>query len=472
MLLGLLLRGAVVQRVDLGRLAGRDAAVIRVRVPGETLHVFVVAQLGGAGPRDAYGLRDGAVALLAAPGDARAAMRGEGRHRHEAKWRAALEGARVGSVRATRLVLEKGTDLIVIGGGDSGVLEIATAAGGVPHEEQEPDADAHEDDEAALRATLLSRGLELTSQVLGNAFEMRRVAVVRAITKASARLARRVEAIGGDLSRIGAAEDKATLARLFVAEAARAVRGAKDLSVVDWSSGEKAIVTMPLDPSRGAREQIDALFKRAKRLKDGSRIGHERLAQATAAIAKLREGTELAAQATTLAELESVVLSARATAGKDFTIDQAATIGAGKRRAKQAPLPSYRTFVAASGAKILVGRGAAQNDDLTLHVARPHDLWLHAKGRAGAHVIVPLAKGASCPSEVLVDAAHLAAHFSEERDETAVEVEYTPRRYLRKPRGSAPGLVIVDREKVLILRRDDATLRRLLESETSVIASP
>jgi predicted ribosome quality control (RQC) complex YloA/Tae2 family protein len=80
-------------------------------------------------------------------------------------------------------------------------------------------------------------------------------------------------------------------------------------------------------------------------------------------------------------------------------------------------------------------------------------------------VVVPLDKGASCPAEVLVDAAHLAAHFSDARGERVVEVQTTPRRYIRKPRGSAPGAVIVDREKVLVLRVDDERLKQLLSSE-------
>ena len=133
--------------------------------------------------------------------------------------------------------------------------------------------------------------------------------------------------------------------------------------------------------------------------------------------------------------------------------------------AAQPPLPPYRTFLSASGARILVGRSAEKNDALTFHVARPHDLWLHAKNRTGSHVVVPLDKKGSCPGDVLVDAAHLAAHFSEARDEALVEVQYTPRRYLRKPRGSAAGLVVVDREKVLLLRREDDRLRALLERE-------
>jgi predicted ribosome quality control (RQC) complex YloA/Tae2 family protein len=111
---------------------------------------------------------------------------------------------------------------------------------------------------------------------------------------------------------------------------------------------------------------------------------------------------------------------------------------------------------------ILVGRGAKDNDALVTKVARPHDVWLHAKGRTGAHVVVPLSKEESIPTELLVDAAHLAAHFSDARGETVVEVQWTPRKYVRKPKGAAPGAVIVDREKVLVLRVDPARLQELL----------
>jgi predicted ribosome quality control (RQC) complex YloA/Tae2 family protein len=112
-----------------------------------------------------------------------------------------------------------------------------------------------------------------------------------------------------------------------------------------------------------------------------------------------------------------------------------------------------------------VGKGAADNDTLTLRIAKPNDLWLHAKDRTGAHVLVPLEKNHTCPAEDLVDAAHLAAHFSDAREETAVDVQYTPKRYLRKPKGSAVGAVVVDREKVLALRFDAALLKQLLERE-------
>jgi predicted ribosome quality control (RQC) complex YloA/Tae2 family protein len=255
-------------------------------------------------------------------------------------------------------------------------------------------------------------------------------------------------------------------AQLFVAEAARAPRGATRLVTVDWSSGEAREVELRLDAARGAREQIDAMFRRARRLKEGARIARARLEDAERALSALRAIVEGLAEEQQ-PDVEALETRARAAAPRDFKLASggAPSLRARGRAGGQSALPPHRVFVGGSGARILVGRGAEKNDALTFHVARPHDLWLHAKNRTGAHVIVPLDKGASCPAEVLVEAAHLAAHFSEARDERVVEVQYTPRRYLRKPRGSPPGLVVVDREKVLVLRREDSLLRRLLERE-------
>jgi predicted ribosome quality control (RQC) complex YloA/Tae2 family protein len=122
-------------------------------------------------------------------------------------------------------------------------------------------------------------------------------------------------------------------------------------------------------------------------------------------------------------------------------------------------------FVTLDGSSVLVGRGAADNDRLTLRVARPHDLWLHARGVTGAHVIVRLTKGQSCSAEALVDAATLAAHFSDLRGETIVDVLYTPRRFVHKRRGSPVGSVALGSEKVIAVRIETGRLERLLESE-------
>jgi predicted ribosome quality control (RQC) complex YloA/Tae2 family protein len=397
------LSAGTLQKVRVTRLGPREVALLELRVPGETRHVVVAQGLG--------------VGLLGAE--------------ERARLKQAMAGAvKPGEVR-TRALVE----------------EVSRALEGVE------------------RAELETRGKRIVEEVARGEAGSRREALRRALAKAMARVERRIEAVRGDLARAEGADSMAQRARLFVAEAARAPRGATSLVVVDWSSGVAQPVELALDPARGAREQLDAVFARARRLKEGARIARARLEDGEKALAALAEVARAIPDAPD-ADLARWTGVARAAAPRDFKLAGPST-GTSRPRTTQAALPPYRTFVTASGTRLLVGRSADRNDTLTFHVARPHDLWLHAKNRAGSHVIVPLEKSASCPADVLVDAAHLAAHFSEARDEAVVEVQYTPRRYLRKPRGSAPGFVVVDREKVLVLRREEDRLRGLLDREVS-----
>jgi predicted ribosome quality control (RQC) complex YloA/Tae2 family protein len=293
-----------------------------------------------------------------------------------------------------------------------------------------------------------------------------REALGKALARALTRITRRINAVRGDLARAGEADALAQRAQLFVAEAARARRGTTRLVATDWSTGEPHEVVLEIDPSRGAQQQVDAMFQRARRLKEGMRISQERLRAAERMLSALEA---IASELSSIEEpdLESLTARARAAAPRDFKappLAGQATAAPSKRKQDQAK-PPYRTFLASSGARILVGRNAEKNDELTLHVARPRDLWLHAKNRKGSHVVVPLAKGAVCPPDVLAEAAHLAAHFSDAREEDLVEIQHTPRRYVRKPRKSPAGLVVVDREKVMLLRRRPEVLRGLLERE-------
>jgi predicted ribosome quality control (RQC) complex YloA/Tae2 family protein len=110
----------------------------------------------------------------------------------------------------------------------------------------------------------------------------------------------------------------------------------------------------------------------------------------------------------------------------------------------------------------MVGRGAAENDQLTVRVAKGNDLWLHVRGRTGAHVVLRLPRGGAPDQESLIDAAHLAAWFSDARGESAPEVVYTRAKHVRKVKGAAPGAVTYSQERGLALRVEPARVERLL----------
>ena len=118
-------------------------------------------------------------------------------------------------------------------------------------------------------------------------------------------------------------------------------------------------------------------------------------------------------------------------------------------RESAAPAPTRpRHFYSRDGYLILVGRSSRQNDHLTNRMANPDDIWMHAKGVSGSHVIIRTG-GKEVPPTTLLDGAMLAAYYSAARSSSNVAVDYVQRRHVRKPAGAPPGMVIYDHHKTL-----------------------
>ncbi|MET0339808.1 MAG: NFACT RNA binding domain-containing protein [Polyangiales bacterium] len=267
------------------------------------------------------------------------------------------------------------------------------------------------------------------------------------------RAERKAEAIRGDLARAGTAPTLRREAELLLCNLSAISRGASSARLYDETTEPAVWRDIALDPAVDAARNAELRFERARKLDRGVAIAESRLRDAEAEVARLRE---LLAR-TENEDADAVTASAQAL-GVALPDKPAG-------RPKPQQRTPYRTFFSADGARILVGKGGADNDTLTLTVARPHDHWLHVRGTPGAHVVVPLTRGAQIAQELLLDAAHLAAHFSKIRGEPAAEIAHTARRFVRKLKGSAPGSVQVDRERVFVLRIEATRLQRLLASE-------
>jgi predicted ribosome quality control (RQC) complex YloA/Tae2 family protein len=121
------------------------------------------------------------------------------------------------------------------------------------------------------------------------------------------------------------------------------------------------------------------------------------------------------------------------------------------RAAKGKPVVSPLRMRAVDGTEILIGRSAKQNDAVTFSMAGPQDIWMHARQIPGAHII--LRSGGKTPSqEALLEAATLAATYSQARAATTVPVDYTPVRNVRRIKGGKPGLVHYSGETTLVAR--------------------
>jgi predicted ribosome quality control (RQC) complex YloA/Tae2 family protein len=100
------------------------------------------------------------------------------------------------------------------------------------------------------------------------------------------------------------------------------------------------------------------------------------------------------------------------------------------------------------GFQILIGRSARQNERITFELGAGGDVWLHARGIAGAHVLIK-ARGREIPESTLRQAAAYAAHHSQARQASRVAVDYTAQRHVRRLKGAPPGLVTYSGEKTL-----------------------
>jgi predicted ribosome quality control (RQC) complex YloA/Tae2 family protein len=99
----------------------------------------------------------------------------------------------------------------------------------------------------------------------------------------------------------------------------------------------------------------------------------------------------------------------------------------------------------------LVGKSASNNDELTLKVAQKNDLWLHAKGVSGSHVVIKNQNNKPFPNEVIHYAAQLAAYYSKSKGSAMVPVIFTPKKFVRKPKGANPGQVFVEKEELILV---------------------
>jgi len=135
-----------------------------------------------------------------------------------------------------------------------------------------------------------------------------------------------------------------------------------------------------------------------------------------------------------------------------------------ERQAAMRASRPFRTYRSSGGLEIWVGRGAASNDALTFHESSPRDVWMHARDSAGAHVVLRWSRDEPPPSRDLEEAAVLAAWHSKSRGSALVPVDWTRRKYVRKAKGGAPGLVLVQRSETVFVAPDERVERRLRDT--------
>lgn len=236
-------------------------------------------------------------------------------------------------------------------------------------------------------------------------------------------------------------------------------KGMSEIRVLNYYSDDQSWLTIPLNPSLTPAQNAQRYFTRYSKLKQGKAITQERLQHTGQQIAYLEEWLYFVETAQTIGQLRELRQEIDAVFGRGKRSNTRSKPSSSSAR-KQA----YRRFTSSDGFAIYVGRSSRENDQLTQRAARPNDIWLHAQGAPGSHVLILAHDAASeVPERTLLEAAALAAHYSTLRSSGKVDVMYTPRKYVKKPKGAPPGLVTVTRHHTLLvapradISRSDAT---------------
>jgi predicted ribosome quality control (RQC) complex YloA/Tae2 family protein len=334
-----------------------------------------------------------------------------------------------------------------------------TLAAGKAVAEFAPPSGASAPADPPLRAALVSRAdalYELVERRLqAEAFELRLRAAERELRELLKQTGERIRQSRAALEETRAEKDWQRLGELLKSSLHELgepdSRG--ELHVTDYATGEQ--VAVPCDPKLSPREQVERYFQLARRR--ARRAEEARLRMETFAENQERWQKALAAlpAAPDWAGLERLERLARIPEpGKGRA--------AGPVPAAQKKTGSWlgKSFVSKDGLTILAGRSKDENLELTFKHARGNDVWLHVRGRPGAHVLVPLTSGKSAPLETLLDAATLAIYYSGGEKWGKTEVDYTFKKHVRRIKDSTEASYT--HNKTLLVEPDPARLKRLL----------
>ena len=235
-----------------------------------------------------------------------------------------------------------------------------------------------------------------------------------------------------DLIAHGTPDTHKRLGDLLLANLANAKRERNKVSLKDYYSDGAPTIEIEVDENTSLQEAAAESFSRYTKAKRAVEEIATRLAQIDRELTALDERK---------VQLDSAIANRDLNVLSQFEGQRQTPPASRKKEKASQTLPGMRRYRSSDGYEVLVGRTARDNDQLTFRVARPNDLWLHAGDYPGSHVIVRNSSRNDIPHRTIIEAAQLAAKFSQASKDSKVAIHYTRRKFLSKPKGAATGLV-------------------------------
>ena len=226
--------------------------------------------------------------------------------------------------------------------------------------------------------------------------------------------------------------------------------GAASAELINYYDENCATITVPLDPALSAAANAQKYYKDYRKAQTAERILTQRIAEGEQELVYLDSVFDSLTRAASARELEELRRE----------LEEQGYLRRQKGKQKPPPPMKALTFRSDDGFTILVGRNNLENDRLTLKTARGNDVWFHTKNIPGSHVIV-VTEGQTPPDRTLEQAAILAATHSKAADSVQVPVDYTAAKYVKKPSGAKPGMVIYTDNRTAYVNPDMGLCKRL-----------
>ena len=221
--------------------------------------------------------------------------------------------------------------------------------------------------------------------------------------------------------------------------------GMKEIEVTNYYDGSQ--VKIPLDPRYSPNKNAQNYFKRYGKAKTAIHEKKIQLEENRGSIEYLESVLTYLNNTGSIREIEALR-------------EELEETGFLRRRKQKGPRknkrfkPDPRVYTTSDGFQVLVGRNNKENDALTLQMAAKTDYWLHTKDIPGSHVIVRT-EGGEITETAIYEAASIAAFFSKARSSGNVPVDYVRVRYVKKPNGAKPGMVIFTHNRTVFVDPKD-----------------
>ncbi len=200
-------------------------------------------------------------------------------------------------------------------------------------------------------------------------------------------------------------------------------------------------ITIPLDVALSPAANADKYFKEYKKSCNAEKLLTELIEKAEADLIYFNSVLDALSRSQTLAELNEI---------RD-ELAEAGIIKAPKNPIKKKKEAlSFREYLTPDNTRILVGKNNRQNDLLTLNTASKLDIWFHTKNIPGSHTVL-ITNSKEVSDESILYAASVAAYHSKASESSNVPVDYTLIKYVKKPQGAKPGMVIYSNEKTVFV---------------------